>query len=54
MIDAIGKMSESELKRALDMEAAKPRDERREDMIHRLHRRFSKIRQERELQELLH
>jgi hypothetical protein len=54
LIASIGKMSESELKRALEVEAAKPPDERREDIIHRLHRRFTKVRQERELQELLH
>ncbi len=54
MIDMISEMNETELKKALDVEAAKPRKERREDIIHRLHRRFSKVRQERELQELLH
>lgn len=53
VIDALPHMNETELKAALDKEMAKPEAERRNDVLGRLHRRYTKVRQEREKQELL-
>jgi flagellin-specific chaperone FliS len=48
MMKVIGKMSEQELQKAFDMEAAKPVGEQRKDMLDRLHRRLAKVRFENE------
>lgn len=53
MRQALPHMNEAELKLALDEEMRRPEQERRNDIIIHLHRRFSKIRQKRELAELL-
>ena len=50
---ALPHMNEGELLAALAEEVAKPLENRRADIVHRLHRRFTKVRQERELQEYL-
>lgn len=53
MRQALPYMNEAELKKALDEELKRPENERRSDIILHLHRRFSKVRQKRELSELL-
>lgn len=53
MNEALPEMHEGELLAALLEEARKPADERRNDVILRLHRRYTKVRQERELEEYL-
>lgn len=53
MMDSITKMSEAELEAALNQEISKPKEEQRQDLIVRLHRRFTRIRKERELEEYL-
>lgn len=53
MRQAIPYMNETELKKALDEEMAKPDEDRRGDIVLHLHRRYSKLRQKRELAELL-
>lgn len=50
LIQAIPLMDEEELKAALNVEVS---GERRKDFIIRLHRRYNKLRSERELEELL-
>lgn len=49
----ITKMTEGQLHQALKAEVRKPRAERRDDVIIRLHRKFTRIRKERELREYL-
>lgn len=51
--EALPYMTEDELLAAIKAEARKPLEEKRTDVIHRLHRRYSKLRQERELGEYL-
>lgn len=51
LLDSIGRMSEAELKAAIDAEAR--RDEPRASHLTRLHMRFSKVRAARERAELL-
>lgn len=51
--EALPDMNEGELLAALQKESRKPVDERRNDVILRLHRRYTKVRQERELEEYL-
>lgn len=51
ILEALPYMTEAELKAAIDKESTS--DERRIDVIVRLHRRYSRVRQEREIQELL-
>ena len=53
LMGQITRMSEKELQEALLSEVKKPRDERRDDVIIRLHRKFTRIRKERELREYL-
>jgi hypothetical protein len=53
LAQALPKMNERELMAALNREVVRPSDEKRRDIIHRLHRRYTKIRQERELEEYL-
>lgn len=53
VLQALPHMSESELLAALEVEAARSKEERRVDVIVRLHRKYGKLRQERELQEML-
>jgi hypothetical protein len=53
LAQALPDMNEKELLASLEAEAKRPCDERRRDIIHRLHRRYTKLRQERELQEYL-
>lgn len=53
VLQALPHMTESELLAALNDESARTREERRVDVIVRLHRKYSKLRQERELQEML-
>jgi len=50
LIQALPHMDEQELKAALDHESS---GARRKDFITRLHRRYNKLRGERELEELL-
>lgn len=50
LLEALPHMDESELKAALDKEVG---GERRGDFIKRLHRRYNKLRSERELEEYL-
>lgn len=50
MLEALPHMDEKELKAALDAEVT---GERRKDFITRLHRRYNKLRSERELEEYL-
>jgi hypothetical protein len=49
----ITRMSEKELHEALRSEVSRPREDRRDDVIIRLHRKFTRIRKERELREYL-
>jgi hypothetical protein len=51
LLDSIGRMSEAELKAAIDAEAKRP--EPRASHLTRLHMRFSKVRAARERAELL-
>jgi hypothetical protein len=51
LLDSIGRMSEAELKAAIDAEAR--RDEPRASHLTRLHMRYSKVRAARERAELL-
>ena len=51
--EALPHMNEHELLVALKTECGKDKDERRADVILRLHRRYTKVRQERELEEYL-
>jgi len=51
--EALPHMNEDELLAALKEEAGKLDAERRNDVILRLHRRYTKVRQERELREYL-
>ncbi len=53
LIEALPKMTEKELSNALEIEARRPLGERRLDIIKRLHRRVTRVRKERELQEYL-
>lgn len=53
LLQAIPNMNEAELLAALKVETERPKSERRADMIERLHRRYSRMRQDRELQEYL-
>lgn len=53
LMEALPTMNETELKAALDKELSKPNEEQRADIILRLHRRYSKLRQDRELHEML-
>ena len=53
LLRAISKMNEEELKAALDEESAKPDHQRRDDIVRRLHRRYNKIKGQRELKELV-
>lgn len=50
LIKALPQMNEPELKRALAVEVG---NDRRKDFILRLHRRYTKLRQSRELKEYL-
>lgn len=50
LVEAIPHMNEDELRVALDHEV---HGEKRQDFIVRLHRRYTKVRQERELEEYL-
>lgn len=50
IVDALPSMNEKQLRRALAKEVSGPK---RKDVIVRLHRRFTKIRQQRELTEYL-
>jgi hypothetical protein len=50
MLEALPHMNEKELRAALDKEVG---GERRGDFIKRLHRRYNKLRSERELEEYL-
>lgn len=52
LLKALPKMTEEELANALKLEANKPKGKRRQDVILRLHRRYSKVRQAREFKEL--
>lgn len=51
LLDSIGRMSEAELKAAIDAEVKRP--EPRASHLTRLHMRFSKVRAARERRELL-
>lgn len=50
LLEALPNMNEEELKSALNEEVS---GERRKDFITRLHRRYNKLRSERELEEML-
>ena len=52
MLKSLPNMTEEELAKALRLEADKPKEERRQDVILRLHRRYCKVRQTREFKEL--
>ena len=51
--EALPWMNEEELLAALKEEAGRATADKRADVIHRLHRRYTKLRQERELGEYL-
>lgn len=52
LLEALPYMNEYECKAALDEEVSKPKGDRRWDMIERLHRRYCRLRQEREIDEM--
>ena len=51
--EALPEMNEKELLASLREESSRPSDHKRRDIIFRLHRKYNKLRQERELQEYL-
>lgn len=53
MRQALPYMNEAELKKALDEELKRPDEDRRNDIIIHLHRRFTKVRQKREIREYI-
>lgn len=53
LLQAMPYMTEDECLAALKEETRRPKDERRMDIISRLHARYTKLRQKRELQELM-
>jgi len=53
LLESIPYMNEAELLAALEQETSKPKAERRVDIVERIHRRYSRMRQDRELQEYL-
>ena len=46
-------MNEAELLAAIKEEASRPPDERRKDVLYRLHRRYCRVRQAREIEEYM-
>jgi hypothetical protein len=50
---SLTKMTEEQVMQCLNREVIKAREDRRDDIVHRLHRRFTKLRQARELKEYL-
>ncbi len=53
LLRSISKMNEAELKAALDDEMAKHEADRRKDVVVRLHRRYNKVKSQRERKEMI-